>query len=441
MALPDYGHPLNLALDVKRIRLKWNDAAARYLVTDEVELAMPADGEKKEEDEPTYAFSLVRQFMRMDEVGPFHLENKYIEVESPAFVAAAQEVMKGRRDIAWGRKPLQKDELIAFMGAFTNYVDDLEKGETAEEQEQVEHVRFLMSFLRTEYREHIRDLENLRSLQVTTFELIWSIMLPGMILLTWDAMTATPRAVRLVSLEMTHGSSDKPRSWTLHCEFVTVNGDTPGIAEITFSIPHFIGAKRILELAAYPFEQLSIPDQEAKKLTLIERGKKCWRLKTGVTGTMTMSRTLWKTKSRIILDDEMYNRYCRNGGVPNMICDLDGEVPFPESRKDLDDDEYFLMSPRLYGYTLADRDWLMFHVDRIEDIQWSDTVFQGLDMDPEDKKLVKTLVEEHTGMAIDTEANKKLGITARKFDDFVESKGLGLIFNLHGASMPIRSQM
>ncbi|TFY81091.1 hypothetical protein EWM64_g2921 [Hericium alpestre] len=439
----NHGHPLTLTLDVKRIRQKWDDDKGKYLFLDDIELE--AKDDTKDESEAVFAFSLIRRFVPGDKDG-YHLIDEMIQLDSPAFIRAAKEVMKGRRDVAWERKPLkfEPDELMAFTTQFTEYVESLEKlaEKTEEEQQIIEHVRFFLNFIHTEYRERLQELESLKAAQVVTFHLIWSVLVPGMILLTYDKMTGKPWAVRLLSLEIHERSSDQPLRWILNCEFVAVEGDMPGLAEIELTIPHFVGAKRILDLVAYPFDQLALDEHRKKKEELIARGRKRWTLKDwqhkwydDIAYTVEDDDRYRKimTKSRIMIDGEMFDRYSRHGHTPSLRYDLDGEVVTPDSRKEPNDDDFFLMSPRLYGYTLGDREWLAFSVDCVEDIQWSHNVFEDLDMEEENKNLVKSLVEQHTGARSDDgDGNARPGVSARKFDDFVESKGLGLIFNLHG---------
>lgn len=66
---------------------------------------------------------------------------------------------------------------------------------------------------------------------------------------------------------------------------------------------------------------------------------------------------------------------------------------------------------------------MIFNVNDVKDIQWNLEAFDHLDIAPEKKEVVKTLIESHT---------QKAAI----FDDFVPGKGRGLIFALHGKHSP-----
>lgn len=56
----------------------------------------------------------------------------------------------------------------------------------------------------------------------------------------------------------------------------------------------------------------------------------------------------------------------------------------------------------------------------VEPITWNVESFRQLDIPDGKKDLIKILIESHS---------KK----AAEFSDFIEGKGMGLIFNLHGA--------
>lgn len=81
----------------------------------------------------------------------------------------------------------------------------------------------------------------------------------------------------------------------------------------------------------------------------------------------------------------------------------------------LTDADYVLASPVVYGFALADKKWVEFNVDLVEDIVWNDSAFSNLVLPPEKKALIQALVVSH---------GKK---GRRKFDDFIVGKGQGLV--------------
>jgi len=85
---------------------------------------------------------------------------------------------------------------------------------------------------------------------------------------------------------------------------------------------------------------------------------------------------------------------------------------------ELDNDDLLLTTPVVYGFSLMDKMWLEFNVEKIQPIQWNQEAFDNLVLPSNRKELLRTLVEAHT---------QDLG-----FDDFISGKGQGLVINLFG---------
>lgn len=81
----------------------------------------------------------------------------------------------------------------------------------------------------------------------------------------------------------------------------------------------------------------------------------------------------------------------------------------------LGDDDYVLATPIVYGFALADKQWVEFNIDHVHDIVWNDAAFANLVLPPEKKSLIQALVEAH---------NQKGRVG---FDDFIIGKGQGLV--------------
>ncbi|EFX04446.1 aaa family ATPase [Grosmannia clavigera kw1407] len=84
------------------------------------------------------------------------------------------------------------------------------------------------------------------------------------------------------------------------------------------------------------------------------------------------------------------------------------------------DEEYLLASSVILGFAFAEKLWLEFTVSNVKEIQWNDTAYDSLVLEPKTKDIVKALVESHKYHA------------AESIDDVIQGKGKGLVAVLHG---------
>lgn len=85
----------------------------------------------------------------------------------------------------------------------------------------------------------------------------------------------------------------------------------------------------------------------------------------------------------------------------------------------MSDEEYLICQEFALGYSLEDKCWCKFQIDLIADVQFSRGAFQSLLLDSSQKQLILSLLLTHRN---DDDA----------FDDFIQGKGKGLTFLLHG---------
>jgi hypothetical protein len=86
----------------------------------------------------------------------------------------------------------------------------------------------------------------------------------------------------------------------------------------------------------------------------------------------------------------------------------------------LKEDEYLLCSNMVPGFSFTVKQWYMFDVDLIRNIEFNSTAFENLILPTDYKDLILSLVNHH---------NSSIG---GEFDDIIEGKGRGLIMLLHG---------
>ena len=83
------------------------------------------------------------------------------------------------------------------------------------------------------------------------------------------------------------------------------------------------------------------------------------------------------------------------------------------------EDQALLAPARVRGYSLTNKTWTFFLLDRLSEVRWNTDAFSSLEIDPTTKTYIRSLVESHS-----SEDNV--------FDDVITDKGKGLIMLLHG---------
>ncbi|KAL0944799.1 AAA family ATPase [Colletotrichum truncatum] len=84
------------------------------------------------------------------------------------------------------------------------------------------------------------------------------------------------------------------------------------------------------------------------------------------------------------------------------------------------DEEYLIASPVVLGFSFSEKLWLEFTVSGVKEIQWNETAYESLVLEPKQKDIVKALVESHKYHATES------------IDDVIQGKGKGLVAVLHG---------
>ena len=84
------------------------------------------------------------------------------------------------------------------------------------------------------------------------------------------------------------------------------------------------------------------------------------------------------------------------------------------------EEELLLTSPVVLGFAFSEKLWLEFTISGIHDITWNEKAFDSLVLPPNQKSIVRALVESHKFSA------------HKAIDDVVQGKGKGLVSVLHG---------
>lgn len=101
------------------------------------------------------------------------------------------------------------------------------------------------------------------------------------------------------------------------------------------------------------------------------------------------------------------------GSLNDMKC-YDNEDSY-----EITEEQALLAPARVRGYSLTNKRWTFFLIDRLSEVRWNTDAFSNLEIDPTIKSYIQSLVESHSSEDND-------------FDDIITDKGKGLIMLLHG---------
>jgi hypothetical protein len=279
------------------------------------------------------------------------------------------------------------------------------------------HVDLFYKIMNEELKEVIDRMKDLVANGVITFDLVWTIMEPEDVVLS--SRGGSLRAYQFNSLSRTRCG------WAAAASYVEFDGTLFGFKGDGFAINTFTGTVPITSLPLYPLKHHK--DKDAIRSMLVARGKlweehKGYHYKSyeGAAISRTWDdrndeekETKYFVKSRVIIDAEGYNIFHPNTSV-NTSVDIGKELESDQQR--------LFATPWLHGYALKDKEWLMFHLEMTQEIEWDDDAFKSLVL-PREQENLKDVI-----LAVAKAQSKKLDA----FDDVVQGKGRGIIMQLAG---------
>jgi len=141
--------------------------------------------------------------------------------------------------------------------------------------------------------------------------------------------------------------------------------------------------------------------------------------------------TTLKTKWKVILDkDQNYQVVKVDLDDQGREIHVENLEKFPNTdsedssqqltKREFTDEELLIASPVVLGFAFSEKLWLEFSLAGVREIEWNAGAFESLVLPPNQKSIVKALVESHKFHA------------AKTIDDVVQGKGKGLVAVLHG---------
>ncbi|KAF8603610.1 P-loop containing nucleoside triphosphate hydrolase protein [Ceratobasidium sp. AG-I] len=273
-----------------------------------------------------------------------------------------------------------------------------------------------------------------------SFKLLWTLCVPGSIVETEDQATEYPMGVRVDSWG--YGSDGK--GFSMHGVKYAWNGKVFKQNQVSIETKRFKGLMNVNQL---PIKVLS----DQSRARLVERGK-LYQKFAGVnhlqydafiTVSTQQGYSKRPAKGRIMVDATGFYRFNLNasGGPNGMGGYLYGNppplpmhhqpYPSPPTRRrfqveeykneePLPDDILCLTPPAHFGWSFTAKAWGLIMVENMSEIAFDELAFDQLVLRKEYKKMIKALVETHSGH----------GNGLAK--DLVAGKGGGMVMVLHG---------
>jgi hypothetical protein len=218
----------------------------------------------------------------------------------------------------------------------------------------------------------------------------------------------------------------------------------------TIRISEYLGTTPILGLKAFPLS--CHPHKEQLEDLLKSRGKRFEQLAGShykeydgfaVSWDKEGNEVPYHCQGRIIVDSDCFRRFSPRyvpsiehlpvkEGVQEADCtpkDPSAQDPAnskyvfgqqaKEQRIRLTEEHHLICLPRVRGYSLKKKQWLLFYIDLIEDIKFNENAFESLVLPEDQKELILSFAE--------TQAMNRTS-----FDDVISGKGRGHITLLSG---------
>ncbi|KAM6497590.1 P-loop containing nucleoside triphosphate hydrolase protein [Amanita muscaria] len=366
---------------------------------------------------------------------------KYI-INNPHVKSVCQDVIRSWPGINWDAETLEISPrlFITFYQRFCTYRDALQhlplEKRTQTEKNLLLSVSLIIDSVSRDFEENLKSLERSASKREIAFNLLYTLFIPGTLVVSQCPATGLVCLSRLTSVECTGPS------YTLHCESVDMDeNNRVGKVQKTMKVHSFSGTIPITELAAYPV--VFHPNEAKLREQLIQRGKK-WLGLIGVhymqydgpavAGTGSPGLVSRYVKGRVMIDRVSFCHHNPDYPTCTFGCKFtsfkqyqlgsihSGDAESGDTRlrgqPRLSDEELLLTPPTAYGFSLSDKSWCEFNVDMVKDIQWNDEAFDKLVIPVEKKRLLQSVIDAH---------HKNIGV-----NDFVPGKGQGLVINLSG---------
>ena len=334
----------------------------------------------------------------------------------------------------------------------------------------LKHFNLLVDFVKTTYASTTKRITALLEGYEITYDLLWALFKPNMVVYTTCFGTGKPRCVKY-HLGEERKMDNGVEYFRLECHYVDFDGKAFGETSIELAIMKFRGTKRIDSLDAFPLEYH--PNKNQVKADLVDCGRKfaslmgiCHRQYRGGAFYMRNGQPIKvPVNSRIMIDAAFFQEANPNHTRPSinelakqhssdeawMLFGSDDRSANQSHRvksngkdsAEMNENDLILCSPTVPGFSYGNKIWgeqnslvgtsharltrhiAEFAVADIKDINWNPAAFAQLAIPTKHKEVIQALAEAHTSRE-----------TEHTFDDFVAGKGVGLIILLQYGLQP-----
>ncbi|KAH7322621.1 hypothetical protein B0I35DRAFT_350094 [Stachybotrys elegans] len=347
------------------------------------------------------------------------------------------------------------------------------------------HIGIVQDFVRARMQSAVDKERELHKKGKVTFDMLWLLFKPGSEVFLDHVVTGeyNPWIISNVNFEITNGATNRYRLAFWHMD---ANNIYVGPAETAKSIDRFAGEKDITSLDVYPCEYLrfdpTLDDADLKGIRqhFIDRGRKWFRLRRQRScydfNGYGISFPRRPYNSLVMVDPIQY--VMQQGGraklllavthpsSPLKICSCDhctehiykyavkpkfaGYTEInPLLVEEMTDDQYFLCDWRVEAFLFKTRTWNLLHISGFSEPTYNRKLLENLVIKDSTKELIKNLTQMYVQKDPKKSAQEQFGVvqlnmvhkakaevkqesSAAWSADFIQGKGEGLTFLLHG---------
>ncbi|KAL1610702.1 hypothetical protein SLS60_002372 [Paraconiothyrium brasiliense] len=326
-----------------------------------------------------------------------------LELQSSVLRTAFKEIAKGYTSTSLEQSPIVISEPFSELYFCQERIQEAIKN--AESDEVKSELELLETFRKNYMKNTITSLETARNEGLIDASNLWSLFPIGSKILLENKETSGKPLLWCVTVrgcfEEPTDRADQPKIWNVHVEFNSFNGKQYMPVWRTFRIGGFVGARHI------SFH--SKPNRQHDGRIVIDPAG--------------LQQANPEFRDIIAKEDPNSSRftysYSSSRDIKTVLLEISSEAGDGDGGRKLSDDDLLTLPATIPGYSLTFKGWGLIDVDDVENIKWKDDIYDMLQMEAEQKEMVRGIIESHHA-------------SSSSFDDFIPGKGRGLVFLLHG---------